>query len=71
MTPSLWVISLLSKISAAESGAICSPLRKTIFYVVEHGIDKYFCIILRVRFDTSSPLNQTMLGEVPVHDRDI
>ena len=57
MTPwSLCVVSLVSNSSGAESGVICSPLRKTIiiFYVVEPGIDEYSCIIPRVRFDTTS-----------------
>src|ERR1700733_14268566 len=69
MTPwSLCVASLVSKCSAAESGAICSPLRKTIFYVIERGIDEYTCIIPRVRFNTSGLAKQTMLGEIPVRD---
>jgi hypothetical protein len=71
MTPwSLCVVSLINKSSAAENGAICSPLRKTIFYAVECEIDEYSCIIPHVRFDTSSLVNQGMLGEVPVRDRD-
>jgi hypothetical protein len=63
------VAGLVSKSGAAESGAICSPLKKTIFRVIERGIDEYSRIIPRVRFDMSSLANQTMLGEVPVCER--
>lgn len=46
------------------------PLRKTIFYVVQRGINEDACIVPCTRFDADSFVNKTMRREVAVGNGD-